>query len=190
MKVLTLNNAWIPVDIIDYQDCFRLMCKEHAKALETIHDSYALHTMDSWLDLHMHEQYDKVHTISMAVPVPEIIVLTEYGKIPRRLIKLSKHNLLARDGFKCAYCDKDLDINSMTVDHIIPRSKGGQTTWENCISSCASCNHKKADAHPEGRFKLDELPKSPTNASTIHNIRGKIGKSEVPQSWKHFLYKK
>lgn len=186
--VLALNRAWLPVDIIDYKDCFRLLCKGHAKALETINGSYVMHTMESWLDMHMKAQYTKLNTVSMEVPIPEIIILTEYDKIPQRFVKFTKTNLLIRDNYECAYCGCSLDLDTATIDHIVPQAKGGKTSWENCTVACKNCNHKKGDSPPEGPFKPKRKAKEPLYQSPIFQMKKKIGKMEILDSWKKFLF--
>lgn len=186
--VLALNRAWLPVDIITHKDCFRLLCKGHAKALETIDGTYMMHTMDSWLDMHMHEQYDRVNTVSMEIPIPEIIILTEYDKIPKRFVKFSKANLLIRDDFECAYCGCTLDSEDATIDHIIPKARGGKTDWENCIIACKKCNHIKGDSLPNGQFKPKKKAKEPSHASPLYQMNKKARKMEIPESWKKFLF--
>ena len=188
-KVLAVNKCWFPVEIISYKDAFRLLCKGHAKALETIESSYVMHTMESWMDLHMHEKYDKVNTVSMEIPVPEIIVLTEYDRIPKRFINFSKQNLLIRDNYTCGYCGCECDNETATIDHIHPQSKGGKTSWTNCIIACTECNHKKADNLPYGKFKPRVIAKEPKTPSPMYRVSDKAKRMEYPKSWNPFLMK-
>lgn len=183
-----MNRAWLPVDIITHKDTFRLLCKGHAKALETVNGSYMMHTMESWMDMHMHEHYNKVNTVSMEIPVPEIIILTEYDKIPQRFVKFSKSNLLIRDDYECAYCGCALELEDATIDHIIPSSKGGRTEWENCAIACKTCNHEKADHPPTGRFKPRKKAQEPTHYSPVYQMKKKTKKMEIPESWSKFLF--
>ena len=187
--VLALNKAWLPVDIITHRDCFRLLSKGHAKALETVNGSYMMHNLDGWLDLHMHENYSHVSTVSMEVPVPEIIILTEYDKIPKRFVKFSKGNLLIRDDFECVYCGCELDLEDTTIDHVHPSSKGGVTSWENCVSACKKCNHTKGNELPVGRFKPKVKPSEPSSVSPIYQMNKKIDGIFIPDSWNKFLFK-
>lgn len=204
--VLALNRAWLPVDIITYKDAFRLMCKGHAKGLETVNGSYMMHTMESWMDMHMTEQFDEqsqyaeqfdtdganeyetLSTVSMEIPVPEIIILHDYNKIPQRFVKFSKGNLLIRDDYECAYCGCSLDMDTSTIDHIQPSSKGGETSWENCTSACKKCNHNKGDALPVGKFKPKKKAKEPTTSSPIYQMKKKAKDIKMPESWKKFLF--
>lgn len=186
--VLALNRAWLPVDIITHKDCFRLLCKGHAKALETVHGSYMMHTMESWMDMHMYQNYEKLNTVSMEIPVPEIIILTEYDKIPDRFVKFSKSNLLIRDDYECGFCGCSLDLDSATIDHVVPQSKGGETSWENCIIACKACNHEKGDELPLGKYKPNKEPKEPTHFSPLYTMKKKVRGLKHPESWKKFLF--
>jgi len=186
--VLALNRAWLPVDIISHKDAFRLICKGHAKALETVHGSYMMHTMESWMDMHMHEKYEKMNTVSMEIPVPEIVILTEYDKVPDRFVKFSKANLLIRDDYECVYCGCGLDLETATIDHIHPQSKGGATSWDNCAIACKKCNHTKGDELPIGRFKPNKEAKEPSHFSPLYSMKKKIRGIEHPDSWAKFLF--
>ena len=188
-KVLVINKAWFPIEIIDYKDCFRLLAKEHAKALETIDSTYVTHTLASWMDSHMHEKYDKVNTTSMEIPVPEIIVLTDYDSVPKHFINFSKQNLLIRDNYTCAYCRGEVDGDSATIDHVHPQSKGGATSWENCVIACRDCNHKKADKLPFGTFKPNFKAKEPSGSGPMYRVTDKVKRMKYPDSWEAFLMK-
>ena len=188
-KVLALNSGWFPIDIISVRDAFRLVCKENAKIIETKEESYMLHTFESWVDLHQHERYDKIDTVSLEIPVPEIIVLTEYDDIPDKTIKFSKENLLIRDDYQCVYCQCELDLSTTTIDHVTPTSKGGKTTWENCVSACSKCNHEKGNSHPTGKFKPKKKPKEPNSVSPLYKFNKKNKDHTIPEAWKKFLFR-
>jgi len=179
----------MPVEIVDYKDTFRLMAKGHARALETAGETYILHTLDAWIDIHSKEMYDNIKTVRMSIPVPEIIILEHYNKMPNRFIKFSKENLLIRDGYECAYCGCELSLETSTIDHVVPRKNGGGTKWSNCISSCKRCNHTKGHSDPIGRFKPRYEPREPNHGSPLYNLKKKIRNLETPTSWNMFLFK-
>lgn len=188
--VLVLNTCWIPIDIINVKDAFRLVVKGNAKILETIHGTYMLHTIESWLDFHMHEQYSKINTVSLEIPIPEIIVLSYYDKLPNKTLKFTKENLLIRDNYQCVYCQKELNEYNVTMDHVVPRALGGKTTWENCVSACSNCNHDKADNPPHGKYRPKKHPKEPNHVSPWYSINKKTKKkNDIPDSWSKFLFK-
>lgn len=187
-KVLVLNRHWLPVDIVGYKDAFRLICKAHAKAIETVQGTYMMHTMESWIDLHIEEEYRIVNTVSVGIPVPEIIVLIDYDDLPKRFITFSKGNLLIRDDYTCAYCGCDVEFENATIDHIHPQSKGGANSWENCTIACLTCNGEKADSLPEGPFKPSRTSKEPAQSSPIYQMQQKAKRMNPPDSWKKFLF--
>jgi len=189
-KVLALNSAWLPVDIITVRDAFRLVCKENAKILETSNESYMLHGLQSWIDIHMTDSYSTINTVSLEIAVPEVVVMTHYDEVPRQSIVFSKENLLIRDHYRCVYCQIDLTLDTMTIDHVIPSCKGGGTSWENCVTSCSDCNREKAHHLPSGRFKLKNKPKEPTAVGVLYNINKKFDDKDIPESWKKFLFRK
>ena len=191
---LCLNSGWFPVNILDHKDVFRLLCKEHAKAMD---EDFVLHTFESWLNHHgvyekkkKHHGLSTVSTVSLEIPQPEIIVLTEYGDVPRRDLIFSKENLFIRDLGKCCYCSKELSYKDATIDHIHPQSKGGQSTFENCVISCSECNHSKDD------YLLDEIkhthklkvhPRHPNTTNPLYRFHNRI---KILPSWEKFLIHK
>lgn len=185
--VLTLNKQWMPVDVITARDCFRLLSKSHAEVLETANSTFMTHTMDSWIDLHMHEKYNTINTVTLEIPVPEIIILTEYSKVPDTKITFCKDNLLIRDKYKCVYCQCDLDMQTITIDHVLPTSKGGKTCWENCVSACTKCNHEKGHKLPIGEYKPKRSPKIPHGGGLTYTIHKKTKNKHIPNSWYKFL---
>lgn len=195
-QTLVLNKNWFPVEIIGHEDVFRLLAKGHAKALETKCDTgdadvtgtFMMYTLESWIDIHSKTEYSTLNTVSLSYPVPEIIVLQKYDDVPRKQIKFGKENLLIRDGFECAYCPTTLTLDTTTIDHIIPQSKGGPTTWENCISSCTQCNGDKADHNPIGKYKPKKKAKVPT-FGPLYSLNKKLRKMNHPKSWDRFLFR-
>ena len=92
--------------------------------------------------VHEHPVEILVRSVDTAVRVPSVIILREYVRIPYRAqVPLTRAALMHRDNHRCGYCD----ARATTVDHVIPRSRGGAHSWENCVASCAPCNHRKAD---------------------------------------------
>lgn len=92
--------------------------------------------------VHADERGDAVHSVGTAVPVPTVIRLRTYVHVPyRATVPMTRAALMRRDRMRCGYCG----ARATTIDHVIPRSRGGAHTWENCVACCASCNHRKAD---------------------------------------------
>jgi 5-methylcytosine-specific restriction endonuclease McrA len=123
-----------------------------------------------------------LRSINQTFPWPSIIRLSFFVHVPYKRVVLTRKNILRRDGFKCAYCGRsDLPL---TIDHIIPRAKGGSDSWENLISACTFCNNHKGDRTPwEARMELHYKPFKPSHIMFIKNVVGKLD-----ENWKPYLY--
>lgn len=124
----------------------------------------------------------KVHSVRTALPFPTIVRLRVYIKVPYKKIVLSRKNILRRDNHKCIYCQRaDLQL---TIDHIIPKSKGGDDTWENLVTACVKCNNKKGDRSPEeAKMTLLKKPSKPSHITFMKHFIGR-----VDEDWKPYLY--
>jgi 5-methylcytosine-specific restriction endonuclease McrA len=123
-----------------------------------------------------------LRSITNNYPWPSIIRLSHYINIPYKKVVLTRKNILRRDAFKCGYCGRgDLPL---TIDHVIPRAKGGNDSWENLICACTVCNNRKGDKTPhEANMILLNRPFKPSHILFIKNVVGKID-----DTWKPYLY--
>jgi 5-methylcytosine-specific restriction endonuclease McrA len=124
----------------------------------------------------------KLRTVNRAFPWPSIIRLSYFVRVPYKRVVLTRKNILRRDSYKCAYCGRsDLPL---TIDHIVPRAKGGNDSWENLICACTICNNKKGDRTPlEASMELLYRPFKPSHIMFIKNVVGKLD-----ENWKPYLY--
>jgi 5-methylcytosine-specific restriction endonuclease McrA len=113
----------LPLSVINWQHAIKLMYLGRVHVLETYPD---------WI----------IHSERLAINVPSICVTKDYFHYKKN-VKFSRYNLYMRDLFKCAYCEEVFDYDELTIDHVVPRMAGGKTNWENCVTSCKSCNHAK-----------------------------------------------
>jgi 5-methylcytosine-specific restriction endonuclease McrA len=112
---------------------------------------------------------------------PSIVRLSFFVRVPFRKIILSRKNILRRDNHRCQFCG---NTSNLTIDHIIPKSRGGEDTWENLTTACIKCNNKKGDRTPEeAGLKLRSIPKKPSHITFIKNFAG-----NVSDDWKPYLY--
>ena len=123
-----------------------------------------------------------INSITRRIPFPTIIKLLVYIRVPYKKIVLSRKNILRRDGYKCQYCNKS--ETALTIDHIVPKSKGGDDSWENLVTACISCNNKKGDRSPEDANMT--LRKKPTKPSHITFMKHFVGKRD--DEWKPYLF--
>ena len=113
---------------------------------------------------------------------PHVIRLVQYVRVPRAIQrKISRRALFARDGWRCAYCGTA--SSRLTLDHVVPRSKGGESIWENVVAACAPCNHRKGDRTvEEARMQLRVRPRPPAPVLFIH-----LAAPSVPDRWQQYL---
>ncbi len=133
------------------------------------------------------EEYDRIiHGVSLALRLPAVIRLHRYVRRKTPIVKFSRQNLYFRDRGKCQYCGNPFDHKELTYDHVIPRSKGGQTDWANVVSCCTACNLKKGEKTPEeAGMSLTRKPKAPI---WIPLLTMSLGLEETPDPWKDYLY--
>ena len=126
-------------------------------------------------------QVKKIRTVNNYYAFPLVIRLKRYARVPFQYIVLSRRNILKRDGNKCQYCGSSSDL---TIDHIIPKSRGGGDTWENLTAACNKCNNKKGSRTPkEAGMVLARKPYRPSHILFLREYNG-----AVDDSWKPYLY--
>jgi 5-methylcytosine-specific restriction endonuclease McrA len=135
------------------------------------------------------EEYERIiRGISFAIRLPAVIRLNRFIKRKPPLVKFSRQNLYVRDRGKCQYCGTPFEHKELTYDHVIPRSKGGQTEWTNVVTCCTACNLKKGGRTPEeAGMSLIRKPKIPI---WIPLLTMSLGIEETPAPWKDYLYLK
>ena len=130
------------------------------------------------------EYEHRVSSPSMSMALPSVVCLKTYVK-PSRYPAFTRFNVFLRDRFKCQYCGTDKDL---TFDHVIPRRYGGETTWENIVAACSSCNLKKGGKMPkEARMYPAQKPYHPT-VHDLHNNGRMFPPNYLHQSWMDYLY--
>lgn len=127
-----------------------------------------------------------MHSARMAMRVPSVIRLLEYRRIPHQTRALSRKNILLRDRNTCQYCAEVLPSTELTLDHVVPRSRGGSSTWENLVACCHDCNHRKGNRLPaEAGMKLMREPRT-FSLHTSRHIMRLMGHSDV--KWRKYLF--
>lgn len=124
--------------------------------------------------------------MSIIVKVPAVVRLRKAFRRHAKPVKFSRVNIYARDNYRCQYCGSKCSIDELTYDHIIPRSRGGRTTWDNIVSSCYACNARKANRTPhEARMSLRTTPIRPT---WIPSVQIRVSTKSVPDAWRDYVY--
>ena len=189
-NVLVLNRLYMAIRVVSARRAFNLLVKNLAEVISVENDNYLSYNIESWLELSQlkaqfeREQNDFVRTVRFEIAVPRIIRLMSYDRLPRQEVKLNRRNIYARDHSLCQYCGKKFPTQELSLDHVVPRSHGGKTTWDNLVCACVYCNAKKGGRTPhQARMHLMKVPVKPKRNPVI-NVR--LG-SDKYASWKHFL---
>lgn len=123
-----------------------------------------------------------IRSLTKSYPFPSVIRMQNYIRVPFRKVDLSRKNIIRRDGYTCQYCGKK--STELTIDHIIPKSRGGSDSWENLVGACKACNNKKSNHTPEeAGMKLRTIPRKPNHIMFIQQYCGYI-----EQKWRPFLF--
>lgn len=147
--VLVLNKNWLAVHVCSVRRAVSLVVQDYARIVA---DDYRIHDFDSWRQLSQHvgeHGNEFIHTPNFRILVPEVILLTGFQRMPPRTVKFNRRNIYMRDHYTCQYCGVQPPKEDLTIDHIIPRSKGGRSTWENVVLACQRCNTRKGSKAPE-----------------------------------------
>ena len=156
--VLVLNRVYQPVHITSVRRAFALLYQGAARAID---EEFRLFDFDSWSALAA-ASHDSVGTIGRRIRVPRVIVLLAYEHLPKARVRFSRFNIYARDESTCQYCGRKYRRSELNLDHVVPRSRGGSTTWENVVCSCIACNLRKGGRTPEqAGMKLRKKPVRP-----------------------------
>jgi len=150
-RVLLLNSSYEPLSFISDERAFRLVLKHRAEIVTNYYGKPSV-----WHDL-------EFKSPNMIFVVPATVRLTHFVVRKWRAPRFRKKVLFNRDNWQCQYCKKDLDWSDATIDHVLPKSRGGVTSWLNCVTSCKSCNKMKANQTPdEAKMLLLNKPALPT----------------------------
>jgi 5-methylcytosine-specific restriction endonuclease McrA len=185
-QVLVLNRLWQAINVCTVRRAFTLLCQGHAQVVNADgRNNFFTHDFASWHELSQREpEPEMVHTISFKIRVPRVIVLMLFDRMPKKEVKFTRHNIFERDKNTCQYCGKIFDRRDLNLDHVVPRDKGGATTWENIVCSCIPCNTKKGNRLPhQAHMHLIKKPVRPKWRPFVHITFD----SQVHDSWRHFI---
>lgn len=131
-----------------------------AKAVD---GEYQTHTFETWSDLSVEQHHESIGLVNRLIRVPRVVLLIAYDRVPQRGIRFSRRNVMVRDKYQCQYCGVMTRSENLNLDHVMPRTLGGRTTWENVVTSCIECNRSKGGRTPDqARMKLMRRPYRPT----------------------------
>lgn len=167
-RVLVLNKSWNPVAIVGMDRAMGLLFSHYEKTGEPkahildVSQDYRTYTWADWSALRPKGDEPVIRSATQEFKIPEVILLTRYNKLPQQKLSFSRRTIYRRDNNQCQYCGCRPGTEELTIDHVLPRAQGGQTTWENCVLACVACNSFKANRTPEQcGLKLKRKPTRP-----------------------------
>ena len=191
-QVLTLNRLYVAFQVVSVRRAFCLLFKGLAEVVNVENGRYLSYDFESWREVselkteldERGETEDWIRAVNFELQVPRVIRLLRFDRVPRTVVKFNRRNIFLRDRNHCQYCDRRYAATELSLDHVIPRSRGGQTTWENIVCACLKCNVRKGGRTPrEARMKLCREPKKPKRNPLLAHRLG----SHKYASWKNFL---
>jgi 5-methylcytosine-specific restriction endonuclease McrA len=158
-SVLVLNRSYLPIHVTSVRRAFAMVYQDLACVVD---DRYETFDFEGWRRVRASNGCDVIGTPSGAIRIPRVIVLRAYDRVPKRHARYSRANIFTRDKFTCQYCGDRPPRSELNLDHVIPRSLGGRTSWENVVCSCVGCNRHKGGRTPEqARLRLHRAPARP-----------------------------
>lgn len=187
-QVLVLNRLWQPVNLCSARRAITLLFLGHAQVVGTDEDDqFFTHDVKSWLARssdRLANESKIIRSVSQHFQVPEIIVLSFFDRLPKKQVKFTRENIYRRDNFSCQYCGNEFSPKELNLDHVVPRDKGGRSTWENVVTSCIPCNTRKANKLP-GEAKM--FPQGDPKAPSWRPLFSTTERPLPCDSWGHFI---
>jgi 5-methylcytosine-specific restriction endonuclease McrA len=181
---LVLNRSWLPIHVTTVVRALVMLWNDSAKVADP--EDYRLYPWDEWMALAPPEAGPCIRTARVRLRVPEVIALQHYDRVPLAAVTFSRRNVAKRDHHTCQYCGAQPGVDELTVDHVVPRSRGGESNWTNCVAACLSCNARKADRTPDqAGMRLRKSPARP-EWKPLYAVHGPDHAPPV-ESWKQFL---
>src|SRR5512143_659108 len=162
--VLVLNRVYRPVHITSVRRAFTLLYQGAARALD---EQFQLFDFESWSALAAAAEHDSIGTVGRRIRVPRVIVLMAYEHLPKTRVRFSRFNIYARDESTCQYCGRRYRRSELNLDHVVPRSRGGSTSWDNVVCSCIACNLRKGGRTAPPRLVSAPSPTAPQAGSAM-----------------------
>jgi 5-methylcytosine-specific restriction endonuclease McrA len=177
---LVLNRSWRPVHVTTVRRALCMVFRDAARIVSP--ETLETYTFGQWLHQPVPSDDVAIRSPSVRIAAPEVVLLVHYDRIPCHEAPFTRRNLFLRDDFTCQYCGRRCASDHLSVDHVLPRSRGGSTSWENCVLACVGCNARKADRTiKEAGLRLLRAPVRPRWTPYL-NLRP----SQRMDSWARF----
>jgi 5-methylcytosine-specific restriction endonuclease McrA len=188
--VLVLNKHYAAVRVVSARRAFCMLWKRIAEIVSVEDSRFLSYDFQSWREVseyrakYQREHHEWVRCVKFELAVPRVIRLLFYDRLPRRQVRLTRRNIYARDRSRCQYCGRKFPTSELSLDHVIPRSRGGKQEWTNIVCCCLECNVRKGGRTPkEAHMRLVREPVKPRRSPVI-TLRLTSAKYA---SWKQFL---
>ena len=194
LSVLVLNRSFMAVQVTNVRRSLTLLFRELAEVVHIEEGRFSAHSIDSWRELSAIEALDRspdqdwIRAVGYELQAPRVIRLPHCDRRPRHGLRFNRRNVFARDANRCQYCGKSFPTSELSLDHVLPKSRGGPTSWENIVCACVACNVRKGGRTPrEARMQLVRQPtmpkRSPLMAVKLHNPKYASWKNFVDQAY-------
>jgi 5-methylcytosine-specific restriction endonuclease McrA len=182
MPVLALNRYFQPVQVTTVKRGIVLLYGGAAQAIDEEGEAY---DFDTWRGLPLRADDDALPIVGGSLRVPRVVHLHRYDRTPRVTVRLTRRNLMFRDAHQCQYCGKRPTLRELNIDHVVPRSRGGNDSWENLVTACRVCNLRKGWKTPEeANMRLARSPFRPKWTTTAQIL---LGAGWRFKEWEAFL---
>ncbi len=181
-RTLVLNRSWLAVNVTSVKRAIGLVYTGLARVIQP--ETYETHDFFSWTTLEPRSEASSIRTVASRIRAPEVIVLIDFDARPSQRVPFTRRNLFHRDNSRCQYCGLQGTAATLGIDHIVPRSRGGTTTWTNCVLACHDCNVRKGSRLPhDAGMSLTARPVQPRWPTYLA-----MSASRPRPSWKRFLH--
>jgi len=187
-QVLVLNRSWQPINVMTVQKALSMMAADAATAFDFCEDGYFIPVRwQNWLELPVREQDDGIRTPSRVVRVPRVIIAIQFDKVPLKRPRLTLRHLRERDNHRCAYTQRILEPDECSMEHVVPKSKGGTTEWKNVVLADKRINNIRGNRTlKEAGLSLKIKPHEPAAKPFHETVRSNL---KFPE-WEFFVKKK
>lgn len=180
-RTLVLNRSWMAVNVTSVRRALTLAYLGCARIVEP--NTFDTYDFEQWMMLRATTKDRAIRTVTSSIRVPELIVLQTFDQQPVLRVPFSRRNLFLRDNYRCQYCSIRASSSELSIDHVLPRSRGGASSWSNCVLACYSCNVRKGNRTPmEAGMRLLRQPSQPR-----WPIYVALGLNRKMESWQRFV---
>jgi len=145
-NVLVLNRLFQAIQVTSVRKAFCLLYKGHVRAVAP---DYSTYDWEDWVDIPPQSHEDSIITPTLRIRIPRVVLLVDFDRLPRHEVRFTRKNIFYRDRNRCQYCGHKFQTRDLNLDHVVPLSRGGKSTWENVVCCCIKCNSRKGGLLPE-----------------------------------------